>query len=213
MMRIFIVDNQVLFREGLISILNRVDGFEIVGEADTVTSAVDSVLQLNPDLVLIDIFLPDGSGLEAMKSLLAKKPNIKFIILTQHESDDLLLSAIRTGAIGYIIKSTPASSLITTLRAIERGEAAITRTMTLKVLEEFHRMGPIGVGNKSELPALTEREKEVLSLLKEELTNQQISEKLVISVNTVKVHVHNIMDKLNARNRQIAADIARRHNI
>ncbi len=212
-MRILIVDNQVLFREGLISILNRVDGFEIVGEADTVESAVDKVLHFNPDLVLIDIFLPDGSGLEAMKALLAKKPNIKFIILTQHESDDLLLSAIRTGAIGYIIKSTPASSLITTLRAIERGEAAITRTMTLKVLEEFHRLGAIGEDNQSDLPALTDREKEVLSLLKEELTNQQISERLVISVNTVKVHVHNIMDKLNAKNRQMAADIARRYKI
>jgi DNA-binding NarL/FixJ family response regulator len=209
--KILIVDNLVLFREGLISILDRVEGFKIVGEASSVGEAVKKAKDLAPDVVLIEYYLPDGNGIDAIKTILEHVPETKCIVLTESESEDFLLASIRAGAIGYILKATPGSKLITTLRAIERGEAAISRSMTLKVLEEFHRLGAHGVDSGSELDVLTNRELEVLELLKEDLSNTEIADKLVISTNTVKVHVHNIMKKLNVANRRLAGEIAKRN--
>lgn len=212
-MRILIVDNIVLFREGLISILNRVEGFTIVGETNSAEEAVRLAKGHKPDLVLIDYYLPDGSGVEAIKEIMKISPSTKCVILTEDESEEILVASIRAGAIGYILKEMPGSKLITTLRAVERGEAAISRVMTLKVIKEFQRLGTIGLDYQSDIPALTDREIEVLTYLKEDLSNSEIAEELVISVNTVKVHVHNIMKKLNVNSRRQAGEIARRYEL
>lgn len=212
-MKILVVDDHILFREGLVSLLSNQDGLSVVGEGGSVREAVEKTLELNPDLVLMELSLPDGSGLGAMKSILSHKPGTLIVILTHHESDELLIDSIRHGAVGYILKNTPASKLIASLHAIKRGEAALARRMTRKLVAEYQRMGGLYQPAKIDLSILTERELQVLKLLSESATNQEIADRLFIAINTVKVHVHNILRKLKLRNRREAREFARRHNI
>lgn len=190
--------------------LSHQPGLDIVGQAGSVHDAIAQALELQPDLVLLDISLPDGSGLDAMKSILTHCPDTKIVILTIHETDDLLLTAVRNGAKGYLLKNTPVSKLITSLRAIERGEAAISRAMVGRVLEEMSRLGTTHNLNQMNIPGLTARESQVLEELGSGASNREIAMNLVISLNTVKVHVRNILDKLKLRNRREAAQYAHR---
>jgi DNA-binding NarL/FixJ family response regulator len=212
--KILVVDDHILFREGLVSLLSNKEGLSVVGEAGSVREAIEKTSQLCPDLVLMDISLPDGSGLDAMRSILSNNPKILFVILTPQESDKLLFESIRHGAVGFILKNTPASKLILSLRAIIRGEAALSRKMTRKVLGEFQRLGNLyKPDNNTDLSILSERELQVLELLAGRATNQEIADSLFIAVNTVKVHVHNILSKLELTNRREAGEFARNHNI
>jgi DNA-binding NarL/FixJ family response regulator len=211
--KILVVDDHILFREGLVSLLSNKDGLSVVGEAGSVREAIEKTTQLDPDLVLMDISLPDGSGLDAMKSILSNNPKILFVILTPQESDKLLFESIRHGAVGFILKNTPASKLIESLHAIRRGEAALSRRMTRKVLGEFQRVGMFYTPDNTDLSILSERELQVLAFLAGRATNQEIANSLFIAVNTVKVHVHNILSKLELTNRREAGEFARNHNI
>lgn len=212
-MRILIVDNHILFREGLASLLGSQPDFEVVGEAGSVSEAIEKALDLKPDLVLFDLALPDGSGLDLLNTIYPKFPQVRFVLLTMQESSDLLFAAIRAGATGYLLKSTPITKILAALRAIERGEAAIPRAMTSHILDEFRRLDPNHLTNLDSLSTLTTREIEVLEHLGMGASNQEIAANLVITENTVKVHIHNILNKLDLRNRREAGRFARRHGL
>jgi len=192
--------------------LSNYPDISVVGEAATVHGAIEKSTLLHPDVILLDVSLPDGSGIDALKEILASWPDIKIIMLTINESDDLLISAIRNGAVGYLLKNIPIAKLITILQAVENGEAALSRRMTARIVEEFRQIGKSRQVSDQNEQLLTVREAEILRLLGTGATNQVIADQLVISVNTVKVHVHNILEKLNLRNRREAEQFARRHD-
>ena len=210
-MRVVIVDDHILFREGLASLLRAQEGIEVIGEAGSVSEAVALLIRTQPDLVLLDTDLPDGCGLEVMRSVVPDLPEMKVIILTVDTSDDLLFSAITLGARGYLLKNIPAANLVASLRAIERGEVALSRQMTARVVDEFSRIGSLQGSLHPALKSLTLRELEVLRLLEAEPSNREIANRLSISENTVKIHIHNILEKLKMQNRYEAAEFSRRY--
>jgi DNA-binding NarL/FixJ family response regulator len=158
-------------------------------------------LLLKPDVVLMDISLPDISGYKVARAIHEQAPEMKIIFLTITDSDDSLFEAIHSGAMGYLLKNISTQKLMTAIRSLERGEAALSRTMMSRVLKRMSRMIP-----ENELPedvkGITQREIEVLRLIGQCASNKQIAEVLGVSENTVKVHVHNILKKLGVRKRQ-----------
>lgn len=212
-MKILIVDDHVLFREGLVSLLEKHPDFSVVGEAGTIHEAIERSMELRPDLVLLETDLPDGDGLEAIRGILAKRPNTIIAVLAQHDSKDSFISAIRNGARGYLPKKIPMAKLILSLQALERGEAIIPRIMTSHLVDEFQKVAQTYPDDRIEIDFLTPREKEVMKLLSINATNQDIADQLTISKNTVKAHIHNILDKLNLQNRNQAGKFARRRGI
>ena len=209
-MRIIIVDDHVLFREGLASILHSEPDMQVIGMAGTVKEAVEMVGATKPDLVLMDFSLPDGTGAEATRTILDKHPKCKIIFLTMSEDDEHLLAAIRSGAKGYLLKNMRPPKLIATLRSVQQGESALSRSMTLRLMEELARTKE--PQNASD-PALTRRELEVLRELAAGFSNLEIAERLFISENTVKYHVHSILEKLDLVDRREAAVYAREHGL
>ncbi|MCX6045655.1 MAG: response regulator transcription factor [Chloroflexi bacterium] len=205
-MRILIVDDHILFREGLVGLLNGQPDTHVIGQAGSVQEATALAHELQPDLVLMDFGLPDGTGLDATKAILAIRPETKIVFLTMHEDDERLFEAIRTGAKGYLLKNVHATTLLTFLRGVDRGEAALTPTMTSKLLNEFARLTEPPKQGSSEFEALSTRELQVLKQLKKGATNREIAEQLFISENTVKNHVRNILTKLGLQNRRQAAN-------
>jgi DNA-binding NarL/FixJ family response regulator len=208
-MKLYIVDEHILFREGLASMLEDQPGFTVVGQAGTLEKALAGILVSRADTVLMEINLPDGNGLEAARQLLLVRPDLKIIILTLDDSKDMLFNAIRVGVKGYLLKNSTKEQLFDSLNAIENGEAALSRKMTRTLMEEISRSGNTlqpEVNGKVEL--LTYRELEVLRELSTGASNQEISMRLNISENTVKSHVHHILEKLELQNRNGARVLA-----
>jgi DNA-binding NarL/FixJ family response regulator len=212
-MRILIVDDHILFREGLVGLLRSQPDTEVVGECGTVQEAITLAAKFKPEIVLMDFSLPDGTGLDATRAILAEEPDARIIFLTVHDNDERLISAMRAGAKGYLLKNLSVSKLLASLRALDRGEAAISRTMMARILEEFAQSTPLSELEPSPLVELTSREIEVLRELSAGITNQEIAVRLFISENTVKNHIHNILDKLRLNNRREAIDFARKHGL
>ena len=212
-MKVLIVDDHVLFREGVVSLLNSQPDITVIGEAGGVDEAIATARELEPDLILMDFGLPDGTGLDATQAILAERPGTKIVFLTVHEQDDRLFAAIRSGAKGYLLKNVPVSKLLDYLRGVERGEAAVSPAMTSHILEEFARGGGAREPCQDELGGLTSRELEVLRELTTGASNQEIADRLVIAENTVKVHVRNLLAKLDLKNRREAASYARRQGL
>lgn len=208
-MKVIIIDKHVLFRDGLSSLLRSQPDFEILGSAGTADKGTQLVLDLQPDLVLLDIDLPDSNGLDVLRKIVESCPNTKTVILTSEDTTEKLFSSIQAGADGFILKDHPLSTLLTSLRALDRGEIALSRSMTSRVLEEFRRSNNQSSHQAKHLEGLTRREIEILILLGKNASNQQIAELLFIAENTVKVHVHNILDKLQLQNRREAGSLAR----
>ena len=214
MMRILLVDDHDLFLEGLVSLLRRQPEFKVVGEARSVREAITVAHDLKPDLVLMDFGLPDGTGADAAQAILADRPETNIVFLTMHEDDELLFEAIQSGAKGYLLKNVPVSKLLASLRGLERGEAALSRTMTRRLLDMLSRLKMMRTPGWVDHPnGLTARELEVLRELAMGASNREIAESLCISQNTVKNHVHRILTKLNLNTRQEAASYARRHGL
>ncbi len=209
-MKIIVVDDHILFREGLVNLLSSQADMHVIADVGTGQEAVRVALELEPDLILMDVGLPDMQGFEAVKQILAKKPDLKVIMLTVHESDDLLIRSIIAGAKGYLIKNLSINQLFTSIRSLEKGEWALSRAMTGKVLDEFTRMAATMDQEDATPHNLTARETEVLAKVGDGMDNQQIGEELEISENTVRVHIHNIFEKLNLRSRNEAINFARR---
>ncbi|MFN8443240.1 MAG: response regulator transcription factor [Caldilineaceae bacterium] len=200
-MKILIVDDHVLFREGLASLIGGQTDIQVVGEASSVQEAIAMATDLKPDLVLMDYTMPDGSGVDAAKAILRILPNTNILFLTVHEDDELLFEAVRSGAKGYLLKNVPVTQLLKYIRGVERGEAALTPSMTGKILNEFARMADSPKRGNAELDVLSPREMEVLEQLSRGASNNEIANRLVISENTVKNHIHSILTKLNLQNR------------
>jgi len=213
MIKLVIVDDHTLFREGLAAIIQVEPDIEVSGLAGTVQEAVEVVRQLKPDLVLMDFSLPDGTGADATRMVLDEHPDCKVIFLTMSDSDENLFAAIRSGAKGYLVKNMSPSKLVTTIRSVQQGESALSRSMTLRLMEELSRTKePERLGDSS-LAKLTRRETDVLRELATGMTNKEIARRLYISENTVKYHVHSILEKLNLSGRRAAAKFAKEHGL
>ena len=213
MIKLVIVDDHALFREGLASIIQVEPDFEVSGLAGSVQEAVEAVRTLRPDIVLMDFSLPDGNGAEATRIVLNEHPDCKIIFLTMSESDENLFAAIRSGAKGYLLKNMSPSKLVATIRSVQRGESALSRIMTLRLMEELSRTKEPERLENSSLAKLTHREMDVLCALTTGMTNKEIANHLYLSENTVKYHVHSILDKLNLPDRRAAANFAKEHGI
>lgn len=208
--RLFVVDDHILFREGLIAIVRSAPDVEVVGQAGSVSEAIELIQTIKPDIVLMDFGLPDGTGADATRAILKKHPECKVVFLTMSEDDEDLFAAIRSGARGYLLKNLHPTKLISTLRSVQQGESALSRTMTLRVMEELSRT------RKTEYPTevtLTHREIDVLRAVATGLSNQDIAKHLFITENTVKYHVHSILEKLKLSGRKEAAAYAREHGL
>jgi DNA-binding NarL/FixJ family response regulator len=200
-----------LFREGLISLLRGHAEFDVVGEASSADEAVEKVSIFQPEVVLMGSNLLDDAEIESIQLILSRQPATNIVILSGQENVDSFFAAIGFGAKGFLPKSISQSMLIASLQAIQRGEAAMPRAMIAKLLEEFSRMARATSRRPGEQTIiLTYREMEVLRLLASEARNAEIAQRLSISENTVRVHVHNILEKLQLRNRREAAFYARR---
>jgi DNA-binding NarL/FixJ family response regulator len=212
-MRILIVDDHVLFREGLAAITRSEPDIEIVGFAGSVKEAVESAHLLRPDIILMDFGMPDGTGADATKRILSEYPECRIIFLTMSDEDEDLFAAIRSGAKGYILKNIHPSKLVAALRSVYRGESAISRTMTLRLMEELARSDVPTRPRDPKLAKLTPRELDVLRDMATGMTNQEIATHLFLSENTVKYHVHSILDKLELPDRREASQFAREHGL
>ena len=213
MKKILLVDDHIMFREGLANILKSQADFQIIGQAGTAREAVELTRELRPDMVLMDFGLPDGSGIEATRAIVEERPETIVIFLTVFDTDQFLFAAIRSGAKGYLLKSQPSTQLLASLRAIEKGEAAISRVMTKHILDEFSRLGPPTEPTQSKLSKLTLREFEILKELSSGSTNREIAQRFAISETTVKNQVHSILSKLNLKNRREIVWFARQQGI
>jgi len=199
-MRILIADDHALFRDSLRSLLESQD-IEVVGEAKNGQEAIDLTWESKPDVVLMDLTMPEMDGLEATKRISAELPDVKVIVLTASEEDNNLFEAIKSGAKGYLLKDLKAAQFFSLLEGVERGEPALTPAIARKLLDEFARPKK-PTKEEYDPDALTDREREVLELMVQGTTsNRRLAKHLGVSENTVKFHVRNILDKLHLHNR------------
>ena len=203
---ILITDDHILFREGLRNICSHWEDFEVVGEARNGKEAVELAQNLLPDIVLMDITMPEMDGIEATRIISKVCPSVNVVILTVSEEEKNLLEAVKNGAKGYVLKDTPSRRLHAQLRGVINGEAALSGIMAEKILSEFKKPKDFSAREEQfAVEPLTEREQQVLKLVVEGLTNLEIGERLIISENTVKKYLHNILSKLQLNNRVEAA--------
>jgi DNA-binding NarL/FixJ family response regulator len=210
--RILIADDHSLFRDGLRSLL-LAQGHEVIGEAKNGREAVALARELRPDLVLMDVQMPELDGIAATRTLVAELPDVKIVMLTASEEESKLFEAIKAGAQGYLLKNLEADAFFQLLDGAQRGEPALTPTLAKKLLQEFARP-PESSLSAGEQETLTAREREVLELMVEGVTsNRKLAKSLGLSENTVKFHVRNILDKLRLHNRAEVVGYAIRHGI
>ena len=211
-MRVLLADDHPLFRKGLASLLSTEKGFKVVGEAQDGVEALNKAQDLKPDLVLMDIYMPGGNGLEATRRIKEALSSVKVVILTVSEEDKNLFEAIKCGAHGYLAKKIEPGELFEMLRGVSRGEAPISRSTAAKILKEFAEQASRGREEPAE-EKLSPKERDVLELVTRGLTNKEIGNKLGITENTVKNHLKNILDKLHLENRVQAATFALKKKI
>jgi len=205
-LRVLVADDHVLFRQGLISLMRtRPDLVQVVGEAESGAEALALAGQLHPDVVLMDILMPEGDGLQTADRLRRTQPGTAIIMLTASELDEHVYRAVQLGAAGYLLKSLDAHELFDLMEGVARGEVALTRAIAARLLRELRNAGTPDTDGSE---ALTEREVDVLRLVAQGSSNPQIADELHITVNTVKVHLRNILSKLQLDNRTQAAAYA-----
>ena len=210
--RVLLVDDHALFREGLASIIASQTDFEVVGEANDGLEALVKARELQPDLILMDIEMAGGDGLEATRQIKQELPQVSIVILTVREDEQKLFTAIRNGAQGYLLKNMRAKEILAMLRGVMQGQAAIPPVLASRMLDEFRRLSQSSPSATHEsLAELTPREHEVLTLVAANTSDKEIAETLYLSLHTVKSHMRNILAKLHVNSRNEAAQYARQH--
>ncbi len=208
--RILLVDDHDLFREGLAGIINAQADMEIVGEASDGLEALVKAQELKPNLILMDVQMPGMDGLEATRKIKQSLPETVIVMLTVRDDNERLFEAIKIGVQGYLLKTINSREMLAMLRGAVKGEAAISPSMAGRVLEEFQRISKlIPFDDDMEIEVLTHREREVLDLAAQGLTDKEIAEQLTISIHTVKSHMRNVLSKLQVNTRHEAARLAR----
>ena len=209
-LRLLVVDDHEVVRQGLVALLDRPAGFEVVAQAGSVAEAIALAARHEPDLVIMDVRLPDGSGIEACREIRAARPGTRVVMLTSYPDEEAVLSAIIAGASGYLLKQIRGRDLLTALEAVARGESLLDSAVTEKVLERVRRVA--GGEANDELGALTAQERKILLLVAEGKTNKEIAGEIFLSDKTVKNYVSSILGKLNLERRaQAAAFVAKHH--
>lgn len=208
--RVLVVDDHALFRRGIVTVLTNQENISVVGEATNGLEAIAKAEELVPDVIVMDLNMPQCSGLEATQALQAKMPQMNILVLTVSDNEADLFSAIKFGATGYILKNTEPEELVQAVHHIAHGEVIISPVMATKLLTEFRdpTTGARAKVTADEEASLSPREDEVLQLVARGATNKEIADSLFISENTVKTHLRNIMDKLHLANRSQAAAYA-----
>lgn len=197
--KVLLVDDHAILREGLRMVLDAQAGIAVVGEAEDGRQALDLVEQLHPDVVVMDIAMPNMNGAEATRQITRRFPDIKVLILTMHENTQYLAQIIKAGAIGCVLKRSAGTELVAAVRAAARGESYFSPSLATMMLDTY-RMHLMEEG-QDEASLLTEREREVLQLIAEGKTSQQIAEQLFLSIKTVQTHRMHLMQKLDAHDR------------
>jgi two-component system, NarL family, response regulator DevR len=202
-LRLLVVDDHEVVRQGLVALLDRRQGFEVVAEAGTAAEAVEQARRYEPDIVVMDVRLPDGSGVEACREIRAERAATRVVMLTSYPDEEAVLSAIVAGASGYLLKQVRARDLVAALEAVGRGESLLDPAVTEKVLERVRRIATGAAAD--DLAALTTQEQKILLLVAEGKTNKEIAAEVFLSDKTVKNYVSSILSKLNLERRAQAA--------
>jgi len=209
--RILLVDDHEVVRLGLKSLLDRHPLFDVVGEAGSAREALEKVASLKPDVVVMDIRLPGTSGIDACEQIVTQFPNTKVLMLTSYAEDEMLFSAIRAGASGYVLKQIGSEDLIKAIESVGRGEALLDPAVTQRVFQEVRRA--VKEGEASAFAHLSQQEKHVLLLVSEGKTNREIAKNLFLGEGTVRNYVSSILAKLSVNNRAEAAAYAVQHSL
>lgn len=212
-LRILLVDDHVLFRKGVSALLAARQGIKVVGEAGDGFEALARARETVPDIILMDIHMPGGDGLEAVGVIKQEMPHVQIIMLTVSDDDRDLFTAIKNGAGGYLMKNLEPDQLFAVLEGTRRGEAPISGVLAAKILQEFRQPAQSLAQKPEARTMLTPREQEVLEQVVEGATNKEIAKALFIEENTVKIHLHNILEKLHLQNRIQAAVYAVREGL
>lgn len=195
--KIMVVDDHAILREGIRALLSLEDDIEIVGEASEGNQAVEKARELNPDVVIMDIAMPGMDGLEATRRMKKKTPKLKVLVLTQHDNKEYILSTIKAGAAGYVPKRALGSELVTAIRAVHKGESFLYPSAATALIEEYRQQ----TAGEDPYDSLTAREREILKLIADGHTSRKIADMLFLSLKTVLGHRTRIMEKLNIHNR------------
>jgi two-component system response regulator DevR len=209
--RLLVVDDHEVVRQGLVALLDRRPNFQVVAEAGTVEEALAQAHLHQPDIVIMDVRLPDGSGVEACREIRADLPDTRVIMLTSFPDDEAVLSAIVAGAAGYLLKQIRARDLIAALEAVGRGESLLDPAVTERVLARVRQIASGEIHD--ELAGLTPQERKILLLVAEGMTNKAIAAEIFLSDKTVKNYVSSILAKLNLERRAQAAAFVARHRL
>ncbi len=210
-LRLLVVDDHEVVRQGLVSLLERREGFQVVAQAGTVAEAIDAARKYQPDLIVMDVRLPDGSGIEACREIRAEQPQVRVVILTSYPDEEAVFASIVAGASGYLLKQIRGRDLVGALEAVGRGESLLDPAVTEKVLDRVRR---IASGTYTdELAQLTRQEQKILLLIAEGKTNKEIAAEIFLSDKTVKNYVSSILAKLNLQRRSQAAAFVARHRL
>ena len=204
---VFVVDDHPLFRHGLISVLGEYPEFQVIGDAASSTEAMSRIEELRPDIVIMDVFMPNGDGVKATGLIKQRLPQTEVIILTISENENIFFTAIRAGAKGYLLKGAGVNEIVEAIKRVAAGEATFSPAIAARLLEHF-REATRNKSGKNGLYELSTREKEVLRLTARGSSNKEIAASLYISDTTVKAHMRNILEKLKAKNRAEAVWVA-----
>jgi two-component system response regulator DevR len=210
-LRILLVDDHEVVRQGLAALLDRREEFQVVAEAGSVVESIEAARRHQPDIVIMDVRLPDGSGIEACREIRAELPSTRVVILTSYPDEEAVLSAIVAGASGYLLKQIRARDLVSALQAVGRGESLLDSAVTEKVLERVRRIATGAYTD--EMAQLTPQEQKILLRVAEGKTNKEIASDVFLSDKTVKNYVSSILSKLNLERRAQAAAFVAKHRI
>src|SRR5574340_713389 len=210
-LRLVVVDDHEVVRQGLVSLLDRREGLQVVAEAGSVAEALEMTRKFQPDIVVMDVRLPDGSGIEACREIRSELPATRVVILTSYPDEEAVLSAIIAGASGYLLKQIRARDLVSALESVGRGDSLLDPAVTERVLERVRRIATGAYTD--ELAQLTQQEQKILLLIAEGKTNKEIAAEVFLSDKTVKNYVSSILSKLNLERRAQAAAFVAKHRL